>query len=260
MKDKKKIIITILIIFTLIICMLLCMFVINKKKLSNDNKEITNSELENDIDLDIDESIGEKELENIISYMNSFDSVGFVKSVTERTYNEDGSDDLLRQEYIVSEVNLIKGEDNTLDYLQTSPTFKQNINFKDVFGVNVKDYYEPYSLTNAVAEFLGVGCEYTNASIHKELYKYTGQKTYILETDSKVLKQIISSLDYDEILDSYCYFNITDSTNGNSYISSITTQVIYKKDDIVKEKNFVLIIQIYNQDGSNHPNDNEEIE
>lgn len=260
MKNKKKIIITISIIFTLIICILFCVFIVDKKDLPNSNKDAIKTESDDDIDLDIDESISKKELENIISYMNSFDSIGFVKSVSGGTHNEDGSSDFSHQQYIVSEVNMITGEDNTVDYLHTSPTFKQKVDFKETFGVDIKDYYEPYSLANAVAEFLGVDCDYTKASIHKELYKYTGQKSYILETDSKVLKQLISDLDYDEIVETYCYFTVTDSVSGDSYINSITTQVIYKKDNIIHEKNFIFVIEIYNQDGSNHPDGNEEIE
>lgn len=253
MKNKKKIIIAITIIFTIIICILFYVFASNKKVLPDIDNDTINSKSDYDIGLDIDKSINEKELKNIISYMNSFDSIAFVKIVSKEIYNDDSTSEFSQSQYIISEIDTIKGKDNTIDYLNTSKTYEEEVDFEKTFGFDIKNCNDVFSFVNALTEAQGFNNEYTEASLDSALYKYTGQKSYILENDSKILQKMIEEIDYDEILDTYCYFTIKDSVRGDSYINCITAQVTYKYNNVVMSNNLDFIIQVYNQDGSNHP-------
>lgn len=219
---------------------------IDNTEQSKDNNEVTDSEI------GVDESISKDKLKSIENYMNLFDSIAFVKIVSQNTYNDD-KNDFSQQQYILSEINILKGEDNTIDYLKTSKTYLKKIDFQEIFGFNIKDYYEPFSFVNELIKSQGFSSDLTNASLDKEMYKLTGQKSYILEEDSDIIQNIIKDLDYDKILDSYCYFTIKEAVSGESYINCITAQVTYTKNNIVSYSNLDFVIQIYNQDGSNHP-------
>lgn len=249
---KKRNFITIFI--GIVFILLICTFYLtnskfeNKKSLIEDESKKSDTLNEED---NVEERISKKKLNEIIEYMNSYDSVGFVKVTSEIKYYDDGTYDFSQQQYIISEVNLIEAKDNTIDYLSTSNMYEQKLKFEDVFGLSVRDYYEPFSLVRDIIEKHGFNIELVNASLNEELYKDTGQKSYVINNDSKILKQMVEDLDYDEILNSSCYFDITDTASKHSYINFVTAKLSYKKDDIRYDKFITIVIEVYNQDGSN---------
>lgn len=253
MKDKKKIAIGILVILVMTSVGILIGYNLPSAK----SVESVNNNKDQSVDLgdenvDIPEKIDEKELNAIIEYMNSFDSVAFVKSSSANIF--EGNDHAFsREQYIVSEVDLVKGTDETIDRMTGSETFEQKLNFKDVFGIDAKDYYEPFSLMKDVLKEQGINTDFLKASLDVEMYEITGQKTYRLENDSEIIQKMIENLDYDEILDSYCYFTVTDTTSGESYIQFIGAKVEYRKGNTATSKNLTLVTEVYNQDGTNTP-------
>lgn len=251
MKDKNKIIIAVIGIIAVIAIATICIITgTNSKESSNDKNSVSTDELQHSTnDKDDIAEITESELNEIEEYMNSFDNVLIRKTVSRSVIQTEPeySRDFTALEDIITEINTIKNSDITRtqdDYIDDNED--NLLDFEEYYGFDYKKYSNAYDVIVGLAEAQGINTDFTNSTFDEELYKGMEQKVYRLNEESDVIKDIISDLDYDEILESYCRFRVNE--NGpHSYISYISTTVKYMKDG---EKISYIIhfqISIYNE-------------
>ncbi len=125
--------------------------------------------------------------------------------LVERTTIEDGKNSETSYDtYVVSDVDLLKGTDNTADYhheLSESNELDidgEDIPFKDAFGISYKGL-NGYELYEKLLEEKGFAMKSLKASLDEDFYKQTGVKRYLVENEDPI-KKLLAGETYDEIL------------------------------------------------------------
>jgi hypothetical protein len=125
--------------------------------------------------------------------------------LVERTTIEDGKNsETLYDTYVVSDVDLSNGTDNTADYhheLSESDELDidgEDIPFRDAFGISYKGL-DGYELYEKLLEEKGFSAKSLKGSLDEDFYKLTGVKSYLVENDAPI-KKLLAGETYDEIL------------------------------------------------------------
>lgn len=228
---------------------LLCIFTITHSNTSSNNKDSTSNESQDNVDKkeDIPE-ITESELNEIEKYMNAYDNVLIRKTVSKNIVQTKPEyiSEFIADENIISEISILKNTDITRTQEDYIYDYRDNLlDFEEFYNFDYKKYENIYDVIVGLAEAQGINTDFSNSTLDEQLYEATEQKVYILNEDSNAIKKIISDLDYDEILDAYSCFKVSES-GAHSYISYINTCIQYTKERKTIFYNLHFQISIYN--------------
>lgn len=227
MKNKKKIaiVLSIIAVISLIIILLICIFTNEKSKLSDKDSQASVS------------NVDEEDIQLAEEYMNTFDDIVILKAVTKNIIYPDGTNDFIFDENIVTFLNIKDKTDITVtkdDYLTVTDGNYSKLNqldFTEVFGFDYNNYDNLYDTMIALTEAQGINTNLSNAIQDESLYQTANQNVYILNEQSKILNELKKTLDYDEILESYCRYRLNGDGIKSMYIGYINALVKYTKDD-----------------------------
>lgn len=196
--------------------------------------------------------IAENEILKIQENMDLSDKITIRKGISKDILNEDSIDSTI-EEYIISEIDIIKNTDITKDYTNykdgQDTSELETLNFEDVFNFNYTKYDNSFDIIMNLLKAQGINTDLENATLDESLYEKFGQRTYRLNRNSKVLDNIISSLDYDNIIDSYCEYTLS-GDDTNSFIGYIDIRIKYEKDDKTMFYTVNYVIELFDENGN----------
>lgn len=176
-----------------------------------------------------------------------------------QTETEDGSIETYYGSYIQAEVNLVEGNDVTIDYTQASvgSDFQLEeavtIEFSEAFGFDYRgmsgaDIYEQL-LWNA-----GIDKSLDEVTFDESTYEMTGQEIYVLENECEIINQLLQDVSYDELIGTEVSYQMLQGTeeSSNEYVipEFYTAMVQYEVDGTIVTKNLFLQISIVNTDAN----------
>ncbi len=170
---------------------------------------------------------------------------------------EDGSIETLYDSYIQAEINLIEGNDVTIDYTQASVgnDFQLEdavtIEFSEAFGFDYRgmsgsDIYE------LILWEAGIDQSLDEVTFDESTYEMTGQEIYVLENECEIINYLLQDVAYDELIGtevSYQMLKVTEESSSEYAIPEFYTAMVqYEVDGTVVTKNLFLQITIVNED------------
>lgn len=189
-------------------------------------------------------------LVSIKDVSNCYDYVTIAVRENEMTFNENEEViDSNYTKYIVSDIDMIKGKDCTVNCLileeGEDPFSAPRLNFVETFGFNYLDYENVFDVLMKFAKVTGVGTDLENSTFNENLFEGTGQQTYVLNDENlPIIQDMLSQITYDEIVYTNCQFTVNyeeanEFDDGGYALSNISASVKYVKDGITKQKNII---------------------
>lgn len=192
-------------------------------------------------DNSIDYTYTDEDILSVQENMNSFDYMGITKIETIAAYDLDGeviSNDTISS--ITTEIDLINKVDdtrNTIDYVGGDVLDLPIVDFESTFGFDYTLYDNAFDVVTILCETQGITTNLEDADKSDDLYEEYGQIIYTLNNDTGVIQNMLSEVDYDEIIDFGCtYGTYSDWYNSKPYIDYIITSISYEKDNTIYYK------------------------
>lgn len=171
----------------------------------------------------------------------------------ERTIIEDadGNSETIYDTYLVSDIDLNYGSDDTSDYSKLLSEEKQddslveNIDFEKAFGFSYKGK-TGYEVLKMLLESNGIDGDMNQAEYDQNTNAATKQDIYKVMDACSILDQMISGVTYDEIIDSRVFYQVLEVSDGIIIPDYITAVVKYRKDDEIITKSLFLQVAVNN--------------
>lgn len=195
-------------------------------------------------DNSIDYTYTDEDILSVQENMNSFDYMGITKTETVAEYNEDGevlSRDIISN--ITTEIDLIKKIDDTrnvIDYAGGNPLELPEADFEETFGFDYTLYDNAFDIMTILFYTQGITTNLEDSIKLDAMYEEYGQMVYPLYNDTGIIEDMLSEIDYDEVIDSGCtYSTYSDEYEQKPYIDYMTAFIYYKKDNKIYHKSIV---------------------
>ena len=263
MKLDSGIVKMLIVVFAItIIVALILRHVMEKKGLYDPvpPKELVTSEVI--VDEKETEAVTEK---SVISAGNGYDKTSSDKAVsentcvqvekicTEMTDDGKGGQELRYTSYYLTDVNLAKLSDSTSDYTQCiseigfDDTKVQEISFVDAFGFSYQGCTSMAEFFELARKSSGFDYDMTDASYDEEKYELMKEESYEFNGDCSILYSMLGDMDYDRLIQSTCYYSLSEAEDGTKYPSMFTAIVQYEKDGVTYTKTVYLGFSYYKE-------------
>lgn len=197
----------------------------------------------------------EEEVETIID-----DRIGFIpyesacyltveKVIRTQVEREDGTVETQYDSYLLSDIDLKNGTDETTDYSKASvgDGFEIGNGRKTDFISEFEFDYTQMSGAEIYMQLLdkiGITKNLDAAAFDQDTYEKTGQKTYVLDQGCDVTDKLMKSVDYDELISSKVFYQITESKEEGRIPDYFVAFIQYKVDGQLVTKNLFLQVTI----------------
>jgi len=156
-----------------------------------------------------------------------------VRTIEERP---DGETFTTYEEYLVSDIDLVVGNDFTEDYSEAmrgnefDATMVKRGNFSEIFDFayeskNAWEIYEELLAKNKVSG------DWSVATFDESTYEITKQRLYEFEADEELWSYMLEGLVYDEIIEKHVTYQVMETENGVLYPDCFVATVVYSDAD-----------------------------
>ena len=169
-----------------------------------------------------------------------------IRTQTERT---DGTVETQYDSYLLSDIDLKNGTDETTDYSKASvgDGFEigngRTTEFSSAFGFHYKQM-SGAEVYEQLLDKIGIQSDLDTAIFDQDTYEKTGQKTYVLDQGSDVTDKLMKSVDCDELISSKVFYQITESKEDSRIPEYFVAIIQYKVDGQLVTKNLFLQVTI----------------
>lgn len=214
----------------------------------------------------VDEEETEPVMEKpVVSAGNGYDKTSSDKAVSESTCVQvekictemaddgKGGQELKYTSYYLTDVNLTKLSDSTSDYTQCiseigfDDSKVQEISFVDAFGFSYQGCTSMAEFFELARKSSGFDYDMTDASYDEEKYELMKEESYEFNGDCSILYSMLGDMDYDRLIQSTCYYSLSEAEDGTKYPSMFTAIVQYEKDGVTYTKTVYLGFSYYKE-------------
>ena len=214
----------------------------------------------------VDEEETEPVMEKpVVSAGNGYDKTSSDKAVSENTCVQvekictemvddgKGGQELKYTSYYLTDVNLTKLSDSTSDYTQCiseigfDDSKVQEISFVDAFGFSYQGCTSMAEFFELARKSSGFDYDMTDASYDEEKYELMKEESYEFNGDCSILYSMLGDMDYDRLIQSTCYYSLSEAEDGTKYPSMFTAIVQYEKDGVTYTKTVYLGFSYYKE-------------
>lgn len=202
----------------------------------------------------------DEKLLGIAECANTFDYLTIVYTINDYTMNEGIIQSVEKNKYIVSDIDMIKGKDYTINSLELKdgedPFEAPRLNFEEIFGFSYLDYDNTFDIMMKIAKESGINTDFENSTpveFNEALFEDTKEEIFVLnDRNIPIIQEILSSLTYDEVLETVCTYNTYYSDNeklqgyGINYVSATVT---YKLNEETKIREVKYIFGLHFDEG-----------
>lgn len=171
------------------------------------------------------------------------------KVIRTQIEKEDGTVETQYDSYLLSDMDLENGMDETMDYSEASvgEGFEiekgKQTDFISEFGFDYKqisgdEVYEQLLSTMGIKENLN------EVTFDQDTYDKTGQKIYILNQSSDVIDKLMQGVEYDELISSKVFYQVVEDENNSPVPDCFVAFVQYKEEGQIITKNLFLQVTI----------------
>lgn len=215
----------------------------------------------------IEETVSEETVteKSVISAGNGFDSVTSDKAISENTcvqvekiFTEvvddgKGSQELKYTSYYLTDVDLTRLSDSTSDYTAciTEDGFDdskvEKISFVDAFGFSYQGCTDMAEFFELARKSSGFDSDMMDASYDEEKYELMKEESYEFNGDCSILYSMLGDMDYDRLIQSTCYYTLSQAEDGTKYPSMFTAIVQYEKGGVTYTRTAYLGFSYYKE-------------
>lgn len=213
-------------------------------------------------DIASEETVTEKP---VIGAGNGFDSVTADKTISENTcvqvekiFTEvvddgKGSQELKYTSYYLADVDLTRLSDSVSDYTAciTEDGFDdskvEKISFAEAFGFSYQGCTDMAEFFEFARKCSGFDSDMTDASYDEEKYELMKEESYEFNGDCSILYSMLGDMDYDRLIQSTCYYSLSEAEDGTKYPSMFTAIVQYEKEGVTYTKTAYLGFSYYKE-------------
>ncbi|MDD3240016.1 MAG: hypothetical protein PHW47_08035 [Lachnospira sp.] len=164
---------------------------------------------------------------------------------------EDGTSETKYDTYLVSDVDLVNGKDQTeeyakaLDVTELDDSKVEQVAFLDSFGVSYENQngWEVYE--NLLAEN-GICVDINQAVFDQETYEMTKQKRYMLKDSACTMFKEIEDAGYDQLLNQKLSYQVATTEDGIQIPDSFLAEIRYKVGERTVTKSMFIQVAINN--------------
>lgn len=249
-----------------IIAALILRHVMEKKGLYESSQKVETSVEETSEETVDDEETKEDDNESkAVSAGNGYEKISADKAVSENTCVQvekiltevvddgKGNQELKYTSYYMSDVNLTALSDSTADYTQciTEDGFDdskiEKVSFADAFGFSYQGCTDMAEFFELARKSSGFDYDMTDASYDEEKYELMKEESYEFNGDCSILYSMLGDMDYDRLIQSTCYYSLSELEDGTKYPTMFTAIVQYVKGDITYTKTAYLGFSYYKE-------------
>lgn len=163
----------------------------------------------------------------------------------------DGTSATTYDMYLFSDVDLLKNSDETQDSSRTMEggeyqnALVEKMNFQDAFGFSYEGM-NGWKIQSKLLELCGIDQDLNCVNQDTKALEVTGQKIYELKDTCSVEKSLLEGEDYDEILDSKVFYQVSENEEEILLFDSFTAVVQYRKNDQTITKTMFLQVAVNN--------------
>ncbi|SHJ62161.1 hypothetical protein [Parasporobacterium paucivorans] len=171
------------------------------------------------------------------------------KVIRTQVEREDGTVETQYDSYLLSDIDLKNGTDETTDYSNASvgDGFEigngRTTDFISEFGFDYKQM-SGAEVYEQLLDKIGITRDFDAAVFDQDTYEKTGQKTYVLDQGCDVTDKLIKGVDYDELISSKVFYQITGSKEDSRIPDYFVAITQYKVDGQLVTKNLFLQVTI----------------
>lgn len=192
--------------------------------------------------------------------VNPYDCVQIEKVCTVTSDDGKGNLDMEYTKFYVSDVNLKNSYDKTRDFSEAvginffDEEKAKEIGFSDAFGFSYESCENASELFNNIRNSSGFDADLMDVTYDEEKYSFNKEESYNFNGDCSILHMLLDGMDYDELLQSNCYYTLSEEKDGVKYPCMFTAVVQYRKAGETFTKTVYLGIHYYNEEGSDDCN------
>lgn len=171
------------------------------------------------------------------------------KVIRTQIENEDGTVETQYDSYLLSDIDLKIGADETMDYSEASvgEGFEiergKQTDFVSEFGFDYKqisgdEVYEQLLNTMGIKENLN------EVAFDQDTYDKTGQKTYVLNQSNDAIDKLMQGVEYEELISRKVFYQVVEDEDNSQVPDYFVAFVQYKKDGQIITKNLFLQVTI----------------
>ena len=185
--------------------------------------------------------------------VNSYNCVQIEKIYTVITDDGKENMDMDYTKYYLSDVNLNDYTDKTSDYSEAigMDAFDddkiKSIEFSDAFGFSYEACSNPSEFFESARKGSGFDADLTDATYDEEKYSLNKEESYEFNGYCSILYTLLGDMDYDELLQSKCYYSLSKGEDGAKYPVMFTAIVQYKTGDVITTKTAYLGFSYYHE-------------
>lgn len=215
----------------------------------------------------IEENVSEETVTEkpVISAGNGFDSVTSDKAISENTcvqvekiFTEvvddgKGSQELKYTSYYLADLDLTRLSDSTSDYTACitedgfDDTKVEKISFAEAFGFSYQGCTDMAEFFEFARKSSGFDSDMMDASYDEEKYELMKEESYEFNGDCSILYTMLGDMDYDRLIQSTCYYTLSEAEDGTKYPSMFTAIVQYEKGGVTYTKTAYLGFSYYKE-------------
>lgn len=184
--------------------------------------------------------------------LDSFDVARYLtveKVVRTQTEMEDGTVETQYDSYLLSDIDMKNGVDETTDYSDASvgdgfeieqgraTSFESELGF-DYKKLDETGFYEK------LLSVIGINGSLDNVSFDEDTNELTGQKIYVLNDKCDVIDNLMMNVSYDELLSSAVSYQAKEGIDGVIIPDYFTAVVQYRVNGMTVTKNLFLQVTI----------------
>ena len=184
--------------------------------------------------------------------LDSFDVARYLtveKVVRTQTEMEDGTVETQYDSYLLSDIDMKNGVDETTDYSDASvgdgfeieqgraTSFESELGF-DYKKLDETGFYEK------LLSVIGINGSLDNVSFDEDTNELTGQKIYVLNDKCDVIDNLMMNVSYDELLSSAVSYQAKEDVDGVIIPDYFTAVVQYRVNGMTVTKNLFLQVTI----------------
>lgn len=187
--------------------------------------------------------------------VNPYDCVQIEKVCTVTSDDRKGNLDMEYTKFYVSDVNLKNSFDKTRDFSEAvginffDEEKEKEIEFTEAFGFSYESCENVSELFENIRNSSGFDGDLTDVTYDEEKYSFNKEESYNFNGDCSILHMLLDGMDYDELLQSNCYYTLSEEKDGVKYPCMFTAVVQYRKAGETFTKTVYLGIHYYNEEG-----------
>lgn len=184
--------------------------------------------------------------------LDSFDVARYLtveKVVRTQTEMEDGTVETQYDSYLLSDIDMKNGVDETTDYSDASVGDGFEIeqgratSFESEFGFDYKELDET-GFYEKLLSVTGINGSLVNVSFDEDTNELIGQKIYVLNDKCDVIDNLMMNVSYDELLSSAVSYQTKEDVDGVIIPDYFTAVVQYRVNGMTVTKNLFLQVTI----------------